>query len=334
MGIQYQGKTIKDVYYGGKRIYKGVQGSGAGTPKVFWEGSFSPVCFTATQNTPFDVYCNVNKSEANTKGKFGGLRVSNGKKWSVPTLNYNTTTGSISGTPTLSNVTGALIRSVDNNLRTLGKSPSLNVVLSGLHGPITITGNLSNLVANPDEYAFSYLFSRGFTASTVGGTVDASGLDFPDTFMCPYIYKSMFDVCTALQKAPVLPATTLAEYCYNDMFYGCTSLQEAPELPATNLASNCYQFMFCDCTKLATAPVLPATTLVDACYWGMFMNCSSLSSITVHFTDWGEDVMGQRYTQNWVAGVASSGTFYKPSALPTKFGDSYIPTGWTVVNID
>ena len=334
MGIQYQGKIIKDVYYGGKRIYKGVQGSGAGTPKVFWEGSFSPVCFTSTQNTAFSVYCNVNTSEANTKGKFDGLRVSNGKKWSVPTLNYNTTAGSTAGTPALSNVPGAFIRSVDTNLRNLGKSPWLNVVLSGLHGPITITGNLSSLVTNPDEYAFASLFRGGFTASTVGGTVDASGLDFPDTFMCPYIYQAMFYGCTALQKAPVLPAMTLAENCYNNMFNGCTSLQEAPVLPAMTLAEGCYSFMFFGCTKLATAPVLPATTLVNYCYGDMFKNCSSLSSITVHFTDWGEDVIGQRYTSNWVKGVASSGTFYKPSALPTKFGDSYIPTGWTVVNID
>lgn len=333
MGIQYQGKIIKDVYYGGKRIYKGVQGSGAGTPKVFWEGSFSPVCFTSTQNIAFSVYCNVNKSESQINGNFDGLRVSYGNKWSAPTLNYNTIAGSIAGTPALSHVPGALIRSVDKNLRTLGLN-SLSVTLSGLHGPITITGSLSSLVVNPDRYAFASLFYRGFTASTVAGTVDASGLDFPDTFMSPYIYQSMFRNCTALQKAPVLPATTLANNCYDLMFYGCTSLKEAPVLPATTLADFCYSFMFAGCTKLATAPVLPATTLVRCCYDGMFKNCSSLSSITVHFTDWGEDVVEQRYTKDWVAGVASSGTFYKPSALPTKFGDSYIPTGWTVVNID
>lgn len=334
MGIQYQGKIIKDVYYGGKRIYKGVQGSGAGTPKVFWEGSLSPVCFTSTQNTAFSVYCNVNASESQTNGKFNGLRVSYGKKWSVPTLNYDTTAGSISGTSALSNVPGAFIRSVDTNLRSFGRSPSLGITLSGLYGPITITGSLSSLVVNPDEYAFASLFKGGLTASTVGGTVDASGLGFPDTFMCPNIYRTMFIDCTALQKAPVLPATTLAKDCYNNMFSGCTSLQEAPVLPAMTLAENCYNNMFARCTKLATAPVLPATTLVNSCYSDMFRNCSSLSSITVHFTDWGEDVIGQRYTSNWVKGVASSGTFYKPSALPTKFGDSYIPTGWTVVNID
>ena len=307
MGIQYQGKTIKDVYYGGKRIYKGVQGSGAGTPKVFWEGSLSPVCITAMQTTPFSMYCNVSGTESATNGKFDGLRVSSGKTWIVPTLNYSTTT-STTGTPALNYVVGVYIRSVDPNLRTLGKPPILRINLSPLHGPITITGNLSSLVTNPDEAAFACLFEKGFTYSTVGGAVDASGLIFPDTFMCPTIYLRMFFGCDALQTAPVLPATTLASYCYNSMFYGCTALQ--------------------------TAPVLPATTLASYCYNSMFLNCSSLSSITVHFTDWGEDVVGQRYTNNWVKGVASSGTFYKPSALPTKFGDSYIPTGWTVVNID
>ena len=42
--------------------------------------------------------------------------------------------------------------------------------------------------------------------------------------MTDYCYRSMFSSCTALTKAPELPATTLAPYCYRDMFSGCTSL--------------------------------------------------------------------------------------------------------------
>ena len=34
----------------------------------------------------------------------------------------------------------------------------------------------------------------------------------------------MFQRCTALTAAPVLPATTLANFCYARMFEGCTSL--------------------------------------------------------------------------------------------------------------
>ena len=36
----------------------------------------------------------------------------------------------------------------------------------------------------------------------------------------------MFDGCTSLTKAPVLPATTLAQKCYFGMFSGCSSLNE------------------------------------------------------------------------------------------------------------
>ena len=99
-----------------------------------------------------------------------------------------------------------------------------------------------------------------------------------------------------------LEHTTLAAYCYNNMFYGCTGLTSAPELPATTLAANCYRNMFYGCTKL--------------------------SLIKVHFTAWGTQ------TSAWVSNVPSTGTFYKPSALPDEFSTDRIPTGWTVVNID
>lgn len=328
MGIQYQGKTIKDVYYGGKRIYKGVQGSGAGTPKVFWDVGLSPspVCFTSTQNNPFSMYCNVPASESSTNGKFDGLRVSCGNTWSVPTLHYSDTS---IGTPALSRAPVALIRSVDRNLRSLGgATPTLWIALKGSEGPITITGDLSSLVANPDEYAFAFLFQGGFYEETIGA-VDASGLVFPDTFMCPNIYSQMFRACSSLVNAPTLPATILAQGCYTYMFRGCTSLTTTSTLPATTLHTGSYEGMFYDCSSLETAPEIYATTLVEYSCNNMFSRCTKLNNIKVHFTSWVENA-----TNNWVAGVSSSGTFYKPSALPTKFGDSYIPTGWTVVNID
>ena len=99
-----------------------------------------------------------------------------------------------------------------------------------------------------------------------------------------------------------LEHTTLAEYCYDGMFYGCTGLTSAPELPATKLAASCYK--------------------------GMFSGCTNISLIKVHFTAWGTQTSG------WVSNVPSTGTFYKPSALPDEFSTDRIPTGWTVVNID
>ena len=130
-----------------------------------------------------------------------------------------------------------------------------------------------------------------------------------------------------------LEQTTLAGYCYSNMFSGCTGLTSAPELPATTLATNCYQHMFEGCTGLTSAPELPATRLLSQCYRFMFKECKNISIIKIHFTSWDISSFSGK-TNDWVAGVASIGTFYKPTALPEEYGKSKIPTGWTVVNID
>ena len=92
-----------------------------------------------------------------------------------------------------------------------------------------------------------------------------------------YSFYGLFNGCTSLTKAPVLPATTLADSCYSTMFRGCQSLTKAPELPATTLAKDCYRYMFSGCTSLVNAPVLPATTLANGCYASMFSECTSLA---------------------------------------------------------
>ena len=138
----------------------------------------------------------------------------------------------------------------------------------------------------------------------------------------------MFSGCTGLTIAPELPATTLVSYCYNDMFEGCTGLTSAPELPATTLQGSCYNHMFSGCTGLTIAPELPATTLASSCYSNMFRDCTNIALIKVHFTAW------ETQTNNWVSNIKSTGTFYKPSALPEEYGENRIPTGWAVVNIN
>jgi hypothetical protein len=61
----------------------------------------------------------------------------------------------------------------------------------------------------------------------------------------------------------------------------------------------------------------------------MFSRCTNLKKIKVHFTTYRDNAL-----KDWVNDVSSSGTFYKPSALPKEFGINRIPTGWNVVNID
>ena len=103
-------------------------------------------------------------------------------------------------------------------------------------------------------------------------------------------------------------------------------------LPATTLASYCYSYMFVGCKNLTTAPELPATTLVKNCYQYMFNGCTNLKYIKAMFTTKPSGLSPNYYTQNWVSGVASSGTFVKNSAATWNVtGVDGVPTGWTVV---
>ena len=96
-------------------------------------------------------------------------------------------------------------------------------------------------------------------------------------------------------------ATEVPAYCFYRLFYYCTSLTKSPDLTATKLNYNCYA--------------------------NMFVGCTNLQYIEVDFTKWNTDA-----TENWVSSIASTGTFVKPAALPTTFGSSNIPSGWTVMD--
>jgi hypothetical protein len=63
----------------------------------------------------------------------------------------------------------------------------------------------------------------------------------------------------------------------------------------------------------------------------MFQNCTKLNYIKAMFTTTPTGASPNYYTQNWVSGVASSGTFVKNSTASwTTTGVNGIPTGWTV----
>ncbi|MEE3440544.1 MAG: hypothetical protein VZR07_11400, partial [Ruminococcus sp.] len=199
-------------------------------------------------------------------------------------------------------------------------------------GNFDVQGNIMSLLYG-DNYkgktdltgkniAFYYLFRNNTKV------VNVKNLSLPATTLANYCYNGMFSGCTSLTSAPVLPATTLANYCYYTMFNGCTSLTSAPVLPATTLAQSCYTGMFKGCTSLTSAPELPATTLADNSYSGMFFGCTSLNYIKAMFTT----SPSSSYTENWVSGVAATGTFVKNSAATWDVtGVNGIPSGWTVI---
>ena len=152
--------------------------------------------------------------------------------------------------------------------------------------------------------------------------------NLPATTLANYCYYSMFYGCSSLTTIPsTLPATALKDHCYRSMFYNCTSLITVPTLPATTLKTYCYAYMFRGCSKITTAPVLSAKTLISYCYHQMFYGCSKLNYIKAMFTT----KPTTSYTNSWVNGVASSGTFVKnSSATWSVTGTSGVPSGWTV----
>ena len=124
----------------------------------------------------------------------------------------------------------------------------------------------------------------------------------------------------------ILPAPSMSSH-YQAMFSGCTQLIAAPQLTGTTLQQKCYHRMFKGCTALTTAPELPALSIPKSAYTEMFSGCTSLNYIKAMFTT----TPSTRYTQNWVSGVASSGTFVKNSAASWNVrGVNGIPTGWNV----
>ena len=85
--------------------------------------------------------------------------------------------------------------------------------------------------------------------------------------------------------------------------------------------------MFYNCTSLEHAPYLAAKELVGGCYSNMFESCSSLRYISAAFLT----EPSTNYTQNWVNGVSSTGTFYKNSDAQWNItGVDGIPSGWEV----
>ena len=122
---------------------------------------------------------------------------------------------------------------------------------------------------------------------------------------------------------------TVVEYAFNYLFEGCTSLTKAPVLPATTLAYSCYKCMFYRCRSLTKAPELPATTLTSNCYSYMFEGCQSLKEVRVSATTESTNSL-----KEWLSGVSATGDFYcDPNATIFPTGRSGIPEGWTRHNI-
>ena len=199
-------------------------------------------------------------------------------------------------------VSGDWVQFKGNNTSGLSNSSSnyLKFAVSG--NPVALSGNVMSLIDGigetlviPNDYCFSNLFS--------GSKVKTVSSDFlPATKLIYCCYQDMFGDCSILVQAPALPSTTLEQRCYYNMFRNCTSLKKAPELPATNLVMQCYQYMFFGCSSLN------------------YVKCSARNITAYNSLD------------NWLQGVAQTGTFVKRSGISYPSGASGIPKGWTIQN--
>ena len=144
----------------------------------------------------------------------------------------------------------------------------------------------------------------------------------------------MFQGCTSLTQAPLLPATTLANICYNNMFQGCTSLTQAPALPATTLANGCYNSMFMRCYGLTQVPALSATTLATGCYSSMFYGCTSIKLSSTKTDEYTQEYRipssGNGTTANGLRDMFAStgGTFVGTPSINTTY---YLNSGNMIV---
>ena len=161
------------------------------------------------------------------------------------------------------------------------EEPQLLYYIEDEDSDYDIGGNINSLVKiNFENDTNCYYFEEFFLEKNK--LKSAGNLILPATTLTIMgCYSGMFNGCTSLIAAPVLPATTLNGSCYSTMFSGCTSLTTAPELPATTVADDCYDMMFQGCTSLTTVPALPATTLANNCYSDMFTGCTSLTEAPV-----------------------------------------------------
>ncbi len=187
------------------------------------------------------------------------------------------------GTTTLTSVDNdgeyvLYLRGIGNTV-IAGNGVSYNWVLTGTN--IACVGNIETLLdyATVEAGNHPIMGNHCYRVLFKDCTALTKAPDLPATTLAIYCYGSMFSGCKSLTKAPALPATILATSCYYGMFSGCKSLTKAPALPATTLSDNCYVNMFSNCTALTQAPALPATTLKTNCYYSMFYGCTSLTKV-------------------------------------------------------
>ena len=272
------------------------------------DGAWTPV-----QIPTVEKYMTITADESNT----GETIIHPNIEGSLPNLNlqYRINNGEwtdfiVGTTADIKIGAGDVLQFKGDNKEGISTNSGNNTLNFGISGnPVALSGNIMSLIDGvgdtliiPIDYCFCNLF-RNSAIKTVSS-------DF-------------------------LPATTLKSSCYRDLFSGCQNLTQAPDLPATTLAEGCYNGMFYNCALLTTAPELPAKVLLDGCYGYMFTYCYLLNYVKCLATEGtiNGDGTVPSALDNWLQGVASTGTIEKISGVSYEAGGNGIPEGWTVKEI-
>lgn len=173
----------------------------------------------------------------------------------------------------------------------------------------------------------SYIKIFGTAETKVSGNM-ASLIGFSETLPAA-AFRYLFYSSNIVDASELeLPWDTLTQACFIRLFFNNTKLLYPPKLSATNLAANCYQYMFYGDSSLVKSPELRAKSLKSSCYTAMFSGCTSLNYIVCLAE--GTSISMGNFTQN----VATTGTFIKHPDATWVSGNSGIPTGWTVKNMN
>ena len=170
----------------------------------------------------------------------------------------------------------------------------------------------------------------------VRGNLTGTGYeDYYSYFLTDVNFKLRGNIMSLIDSTGFATATTISSYgALQHLFENNTGLTDAGDvlIPVTSYASNSMQYMFKGCTNLIRAPYIYETTSLRVnCCRGMFSGCSSLNYIKCLFNTTYNP--GDSCTQNWVDGVAQTGTFVKNASMTSwTEGISGIPTGWAVEN--
>lgn len=245
-------------------------------------------------------------------------------------------------------------------------APTLNSQVLGQECYRRMFVDCTSLIS-PPSLPVTTLVCNCYQEMFAGCTNLITAPSLPATTLADYCYTAMFKNCTNLTTIPNLKNTTLYPHCYEQMFYNCTNLvtviqSQFPELFNNNVANQCYSEMFAECINLTNIPKIVVNTITSntggyRCFYGMFKNCKNLTSVpeiniaTINdgasecFRSMFEGCSSLNYikiivneilcmvpltcAQDWIKGVASSGTLVKSFLLSF----SNIPEDWTIKNV-